>query len=94
MTDMNFFPQGESTALAKSYFSLYNSTPWKLRRLLLFLDVAISWSEYNSIVKPHNIVYILKEPIWYNKYIKIGYIKLWYKISKMYIKDSLDKNGN
>jgi hypothetical protein len=50
---------------------LINNPFWK--------DVALAWSEYNGILKPMDIHDILSEPIWFNKHIKLGYIKAWHK---------------
>jgi hypothetical protein len=45
----------------------------------LWTDVALAWSEYNSIRKPIDIHDILSEPIWFNTHIKLGYINAWHK---------------
>jgi hypothetical protein len=36
---------------------------------------------------------ILKEPMWFNKHISLGYIAYWHKKGLIYIKHLLDENG-
>jgi exonuclease III len=75
----------ESGASQRDQIHLIDNPFWK--------DVALAWSEYNIILEPIDIHDILSEPIWFNKRIKLGYIKAWHKKGIVHVKHLFDEKG-
>jgi hypothetical protein len=78
-----FFFDGGANQLDQIH--LINNPFWK--------NVALATSEYNSTIKPIDIHDILSEPIWFNKHIKLEYIKAWHKTCIFHLKHVFDENG-